>query len=516
MKMLDSLGTTSFTTKTVVTEACIYDMFIRRELTNGLFSNPYVLKNYGVITKYPLPDIYRGNAIISHPRERIYIVNETIDDYTTSNSQISSNMSASIPPKFSTSLNMLSRYLNAFADDQTKIQCFSEIYIQLVWVLKFFELYGVMHGDLHSGNIFVVRNVDNTSFFLDMGDGNTLVIKPKFYPVIYDFDRGFWSSDKKDTLVKSRAPTPNPECGFDSDVIENRLWRIKDSRKNSHGHIPGYDITRAFATAIPSPVDSDLTKLLVEAFFKGRVAGDVVGIRSQIREYENPKKLNPIGKSSEIIFYRLVDYYNSQAFSSGQPIQRIPNNQLASVIGLQKIKFGLLKKTPGDIADYFSAIPRLRRSIAEHYGLASPSPQARSQTPVASDGCVKLISDFQSGRTKILNPRTKRYVNRVDARGNPNKLLLPSFADCGYDPRQAPQQAPVPRRRVRIVRRGGSLVATNEMTRKCREFRQKYNNMSVEAVNPFTGRKIKILDDRRRYRAKGTEIFNQCAAHVNP
>jgi hypothetical protein len=123
-----------------------------------------------------------------------------------------------------------------------------EVLFQLAWTVKIFALLGIMHNDLHEGNIFVETLKSSRSISYRLG-ANTFVRKSRFVVYLFDYDL----SSKSATRASNFEITNNSlkdylcdEAGVCDEFTTNQDWfrilygirntllQIQQKQKNNH------------------------------------------------------------------------------------------------------------------------------------------------------------------------------------------------------------------------------------------------------------------------------------------
>lgn len=485
----------------MVTESCMYDKLIRSELNNGVYSNPYLLGNYGVIAPSPIPESYSDVKAIKKTADNWYIVNEPIFNLIDNSADLKKGIENQLKTGMESLSASFSNFMKAlnFIPEQARTDILVELYLQIAWCLYFFDQNGIIHGDLHSGNMMILSNQTKESFLLYVDPEETFIlITPRFYPVFYDYDRGFWNPLRKDTL------NSQGECGFSRKELPDRWWRIEASFINSHRFLSGYDMARLFATAVPNPPTSELAKTLAKAIYKSY--DPTVSLSSYLKDFQQPTKIHSMADCFNEIFTNIrKSYSNSDSrfsieYFKGDTIAKIKTTRLSS------LRVGILFPHPLALERMFEIIDPSLVSLFNS-SPATPQPQAPGAYPHTY--CKDLIDAFRTGAEKIRNPLSGRMVNRVDAKGKPNKIIEPLLRACGFDlpaPALKNQQR---KPKAKLVKAKKTKKITFTRT-ACRNFRREWDKKAKTAINPLTGRKINLFTKTGRSTATAKKILEEC------
>lgn len=485
----------------MVTESCMYDKLIRNDLDNGLYSNPYLLKNYGVVAPSPIPESYSDVKAIKDTTDSWYIINETVsnlvDDVDVLRRRIEEHLKSGAED-FSGSFRNVMVALNYIQEGQ-QTDILVELYLQIAWCLAFFDVNGIMHGDLHSGNVIIRSNHDKKTFLLYVDPVETFIsITPRFYPIFYDYDRSFWDPLRQDTI---NSPG---KCGFSKKELPDRWWRIDGSETNSHKFISGYDMARLLVTAVPTPYTSRLTSTLAKAVFKDY--DPAKSILRYAKRYRDPSKIHDMYSCFKEILTNI-----RKSYSNADPrysIKYFKDNKIPEIKSMKvdAVRIGILTPSPLAVERMFERIDPSLLSLFNTPPAAPPTPTPGDYPYVY---CRDLIDAFNSGADKIKNPISGRMVKRVDARGRPNKIIEPLLQGCGFN---AP--VPTPKRRQRRsksklvkAKKSGKITLTRAA---CGEFRREWVKKANTAINPLTGRKITLFTKTGASTARAKKVLEEC------
>jgi hypothetical protein len=124
----------------------------------------------------------------------------------------------------------------------------ADVLLQIAYTLVVFEDFGLMHHDLHSGNIFVEYLETPLHLSLNIGGGRTIVRDVNFFVQIYDFDQ----STKVSTGVNAVV--------LENKLLENKLCYMIGSCNQFHKNVDWFTVLHWIhlhkpGTAIPNIAD---------------------------------------------------------------------------------------------------------------------------------------------------------------------------------------------------------------------------------------------------------------------
>jgi hypothetical protein len=142
------------------------------------------------------------------------------------------------------------KYFNSFLND---------ILFQIAYTLVVFEDFGLMHNDLHTGNVFVEKLSEPVQFVFRIGDNYHRTRTVKYHVKIYDFDRS------------SKQPTNVSKGTLNNNLLDSTYC---DLIGTCNEFIPRKDwftiLKIIFLTTQPSNVSSVIPKIVPSKFLQRR------------------------------------------------------------------------------------------------------------------------------------------------------------------------------------------------------------------------------------------------------